>query len=236
MAPLCALATVALAGQPIERPSVVAGDTWVYRTTIEKGPSGWNQSSEEIAVLRTTASTIFYSVKPSGSTQPPKETFAGSDWSRSRDVNGADTVVNRPLSFPLTAGKSWEVSYTEMNPNKAHQSEKFDIKYTVVGWESVDVPAGKFQALKIESDGQWHATVAPNQKIVQGAESTGHGATLFTDVDKTAAREVSGKIYKAFWYVPEVKRWVKSVEEIYAAGGVRSSRYTGELESFKLAD
>jgi hypothetical protein len=36
--------------------------------------------------------------------------------------------------------------------------------------------------------------------------------------------------------VPEVKRWVKSVEEYYGSGGVRNERYTGELESFKLAE
>jgi hypothetical protein len=47
---------------------------------------------------------------------------------------------------------------------------------------------------------------------------------------------VSGRTYKAFWYVPEVRRWVKSVEEYYGSGGVRNERYTAELESFKLMD
>jgi hypothetical protein len=44
----------------------------------------------------------------------------------------------------------------------------------------------------------------------------------------------SGRTYKAFWYVPEVRRWVKSVEEYYASSGVRNEKYTGELESFNL--
>ena len=32
-------------------------------------------------------------------------------------------VVNKPLSFPLTAGKTWEIHYAEQQPNKAHRSE-----------------------------------------------------------------------------------------------------------------
>lgn len=54
--------------------------------------------------------------------------------------------------------------------------------------------------------------------------------------EETREETVSGRTYKAFWYVPEVKRCVKSVEEYYAHGGVRSESYTSELESFKLAD
>ena len=43
----------------------------------------------------------------------------------------------------------------------------------------------------------------------------------------------TGRTYKAFWYVPEVGRWVKSVEEYYSSNGVRNERYTTEVESFK---
>ena len=37
----------------------------------------------------------------------------------------------------------------------------------------------------------------------------------------------AGYRYKAFWYVPEVGRWAKSVEEYYGSNGVRNERYTG---------
>jgi hypothetical protein len=59
---------------------------------------------------------------------------------------------------------------------------------------------------------------------------------MTTQVENTAERQTSGRLYKAFWYVPEVKRWVKSVEEYYSSGGVRNERYTQELESFKPGD
>jgi hypothetical protein len=93
----------------LELPPVREGDSWIYRSTTEKGPGGWNQTREEITVTRVTAARIFLSVKPSGSTQAPKEMFLGRDWSRSRDVNGKETVVNRPLSFPLSEKTTWEL-------------------------------------------------------------------------------------------------------------------------------
>ncbi len=220
----------------LDPPKVVVGDTWTYRSTTERGATGWTLTDEEIKVMRVTPTAILVAIKASGSTQPPREMLVGPDWSRMRDVNGKETVVNRPLAFPLADDKSWDVVYTEENPNKHHKSEKFDSHFRVVGYETVEVPAGKFRALKIESEGHWQAQVAPDQSIVQDAESGQGGATLVTQVQKTEEHQTGGRLYKAFWYVPEVKRWVKSVEEYYSSGGVRNERYSQELESFKPAD
>ncbi|HWW07849.1 hypothetical protein [Collimonas sp.] len=222
--------------QSIDAPSVKAGDSWIYRTTVEKGPTGWGQSRSEVTVSHVTSSSIYYSTKQSGSTQAPNETFAGADWSRSRDVNGKETVVNKPLSFPLSAGKTWEIQYTEQHPNKAHRFEQWNNKFTVIGFETVEVPAGKFKAIKIEEEGRWNAEMEPGQSVVQGAQVGQGGTTMVTQIQKTTALPATGRTYKAFWYVPEVKRWVKSVEEYYGNGGVRTERYSGELESFKLSE
>ena len=227
-------ASVSVGAQNINAPMVKAGDTWTYKSTTEKGTTGWNQTRDETTVSRVTSSTIYYTVKASGSTQPEKELFAGVDWSRSRDVNGKETVVNRPLSFPLTSGKTWEIRYTEQQPNKEHRSEELDTKYTVVGYEAVEVPAGKFNALKIEAEGHWTAVVEPSQSVVQGAQSSAAGVSMVTQTQKTTDRTASGRTYKAFWYVPEVRRWVKSVEEYYGSNGVRNEKHSGELESFSL--
>jgi len=222
--------------EPLDLPVVKVGDTWIYRITTERAPSEWNQVDQELKVTRVTASAIFIATKPAGSTQPPKEVLLGADWSRVRDVNGKETVVNRPLAFPLSEGKSWDVAYTEQTPNKKHKSEKFDSHFRAVGYETLEVPTGKFRALKIESEGRWEAQVAPGQRVVQGAETGQGGATMTTEVQNTAERQTSGRLYKAFWYVPEVRRWVKSEEEYYSSGGVLNERYSQELESFKPGD
>lgn len=165
---------VSVWAEGVNAPTVKAGDTWTYKTTTEKGPSGWNQTRDETTVSQ--------------------------------------------------------------HPNKAHKSEEWNNKYTVVGYESIEVPAGKFNAWKIEAEGRWTAELEPTQTVVQGAQSNADGVSMVTQTQKTTDRTVSGRTYKAFWYVPEVKRWVKSVEEYYGSGGVRNERYTGELESFKLAE
>jgi hypothetical protein len=231
-----AFAEISVSAQTVNAPIIKAGDTWTYMTTTEKGASGWNQTRDETTVARVTSSTIYYTVKASGSTQSAKELFAGLDWSRARDIDGKETVVNRPLAFPLTVGKAWEVRYTEPHPNKTFRSEEWIHKYTVVGFESVEVPAGKFNALKIEAEGRWTAELEPTQTVVQGAQSNADGTSMVTQAQKTTDKTVSGRTYKAFWYVPEVRRWVKSVEEYYGSGGVRNERYTGELESLKLTE
>ena len=153
-----------------------------------------------------------------------------------RDVNGVETVVNKPLSFPLTVGKNWNVKFTEQHPNKVHRSETWDVTYKVVGNESIEVPAGKFTAVKIEAEGKWAAQMEPSSTVVQAAQTSAAGASTGSEIKNVTATTASGRIYKAFWYVPEVKRWVKSVEELYSSGGVRSERSTTELESFKAAN
>jgi len=233
---VCAGAASTAVGQTVDAPAVKADDSWTYKITTEKGASGWSQTRDETTVTRVTPSSIYFTVKASGSTQAPKEVFAGLDWSRARDVNGKETVVNRPLSFPLKTGKTWDVHYTEQHPNKAHRSEEWTNKYSVVGYESIEVPAGKFNALKIEAEGNWTAELEPTQTVVQGAEANATGTVMTTEARKTLETAASGRTYKAFWYVPEVRRWVKSVEEYYGNNGVRNARYTAELESFKLVD
>jgi hypothetical protein len=88
--------------------------------------------------------------------------------------------------------------------------------------------------LKIEAEGHWTAVLEPSQTVVQGAQSSAAGVSMVTETQKTTDKTASGRTYKAFWYVPEVGRWVKSVEEYYGSNGVRNEKYTGELESFKL--
>lgn len=220
--------------QSLDLPAVKAGDTWTYIDTTEKGPSGWAQTHDQITVSRVTTASIYYTSKQSGSTLTPRERFCAADWSRVRDVNGKETTVNRPLAFPLEVGKTWEVRYSEQHPNKVHKLEQWNSKFTVVGYETIEVPAGKFKALKVEAEGQWSAEMEPANTVVQGAKATQETTTMVTQVSRSGTSLATGRIYEAFWYVPEIKRWVKSVEEYYGSGGERNERYSSELESFKL--
>ena len=229
------LTTAALA-ETLDPPNLKPGDSWVYRNTREQTPSLWRQIREEINVVRATPSRVYLSSKDVGTTQAPREFVRGLDWSRARDVNGVETVVNQPLSFPLTPGKKWDLHYAEEHPNKTHRSEDWNDRYTVTGTESVTVPAGTFKAMKVEAEGTWTAQMEPVNTVVQGAQASQNGATAVSQINKVAADKVSGRTYRAFWYVPELKRWAKAVEEYYGANGVLMERTSSELESFKLAN
>ena len=227
-----ALCASALA-ETAERPLVQVGDIWTYRQTNETH-AGFKEEREVYEVTRTTASTIYFDTHQPGSTQPPKNLFAGVDWHRARAINGVETVVNQPFDFPLNVGKHWDVHYREDHPNKVHAWEDFSATYTVIGVEHVEVAAGKFEAIKIEAEGRWLAETVPSSTVATAAQGASGTSTIGAQVETVAARRVEGRTYKALWYVPSVRRWVKSVEEYYSSGGERSERSTSELESYQL--
>lgn len=228
-----ALFIASAAAEVVEHPVIRPHDSWTYTNTIEKG-AGWRQTHEEITVVRANETEILVAVQEIGSKMPPKEQLTGPDWSRFRSVNGHEEVVNRPFMFPLSPGKTWEVEYTEDHPNREHSREQFHSNYKVVGWEEVKVPAGTFLALKIEAQGQWTAELAPSVSASTNTQADNAGSIAVVRTNKSTAQTATGRSYKAFWYVPEVKRYVKTVEEYFGSGGVRNERYSYELDSFKV--
>ncbi len=231
---LSALVALPVLAGDVTAPLVHAQDRWLYKNNHEVNGVG-HPSEDESTVVRVSAGGILMATRTLGSNLPPKEQLVGSDWSRSRSVNGVDKVVNRPLAFPLSEGKNWVIDYREDNPNREHKYEIFHSKFVVTGWEQVTVPAGTFNALKIESDGQWTAENAPAVSTASTTRADGQGATAIVQANKVQATIGTGRTYKAFWYVPEVKRWVKSVEEYYGSNEVLTSRYSSELESYTVA-
>jgi len=222
--------------QTAEKPLIKSGDEWSYQTTVETGASGWKQTHDTYTVVRVTSSSIYLSVQQKGAPTAPSETITALDWSRVRNVDGKETIVNQPLAFPLQQGKAWDINYTEHNPNKVHTLEQWKNHYKVVGYESVEVAAGKFNAIKIEAEGDWIAEIAPSKNVVQMANVSANGVSMATQANNIVPSKATGRTYRAFWYVPEVGRWVKVVEEYYNSGGVRNQRFTSELEAYKLAD
>ncbi|MBY8609229.1 hypothetical protein K7N18_30900 [Burkholderia arboris] len=232
---LCAVLPGIALAQSIAAPVLKPGDTWTYISTAEIGPNGWRQTRDQISVQRTTSDHIYVETQQSGTTQAPRELIMDADWSRSRSVNGTETVVNRPLAFPLTVGKTWTIQYSESHPNPRHASEAYETHYKVVGPDTVTVAGGRFDAIKVEAEGTWKAQLAPGQSVTSGVSRNANGSTIVMQSRNSGMAEGTGKTYMAFWYVPAVGRWVKSVEEFYDTNGTRNARYSNELVSFKRA-
>jgi len=223
------------ASLPAPQPTPQPPDTWTYRRTTETLPAVWHQAHFHGTILRNSGSTMELQTAEVDSPNPPRAILINSDWSSFRSLGGKETVVYRPFEFPLSIGKTWELEYTDDHPtNKNHSSETRHLKYRVVGWEDVEVPAGKFKALKIEADGVWTGQVAPRVTAVSTTEAGAQGSTAVAHSEHVTAETVTGRLYQAYWYAPEVKREVKSIEENYDTHGVRSARFTNELENFTV--
>jgi hypothetical protein len=226
----------AAAAQPVAAPRVSVDDSWTYQDTTESR-AGWRQTRMDATVVRVGPSSIVLADKPAGSTMPPTEQLVGPDWSRVRSIDGHETVVNRPLAFPLSVGKSWDLDYTDNQPsNRQHSSEHYRSTYKATGWEDVTVPAGTFHAIKIEAEGTWTTVIAPANSAVAGTRTDARGSTTVVQTGRATATTATGRTYKAFWYVPAVKRWVKSDEEYYDSNGVRNDRFLEELAAYKVAN
>lgn len=215
-------------------PVLHAGDTWTYVNSHEVNGAG-RKTHNESTVVRSSAMGILLSTKEVGSTLPPKEMLWGSDWSHSKSIDGKEQITAKPFDFPLNQGKTWIIDYTVSSPDRMHKNEHFHFQYAVTGTEKVTVPAGTFDAIRIEADGQWTAETAKAATATSIARTDAQGAVTAAKVDKMEPKTFTGRLYRAFWYVPEVKRYVKGVEEYYTINGTLGQRDTAELESYKVA-
>ncbi|MGC3944580.1 MAG: hypothetical protein QM762_08685 [Chryseolinea sp.] len=222
--------------QSVNKPEIKDGDTWAYNVTEEKNTAAGITSMTrkwENTVARAGSKTFSLTAKQLDSTNLPKEFSRSSDWSNVANVNGKPTMLNHPYDFPMTPGKEWQVEYTTDNPDPRTKIEKVVRHYAVVGWTDIKVPAGTFHALKVEMEGEWFKEfneVGPHASSMV-TKQQGNAIAVAQTSQASTPKPVSGKLYQAYWYVPEIKSHVKLIVEDYQAGGALNSRITEELAS-----
>ena len=85
-------------------------------------------------------------------------------------------------AYPLEPGKRWYTVVEATDPTTQRRN-RVHIRAKVVGWERIKVPAGEFDALKVERE-----VFAGNSTGMQSQE----------------------EIMETDWYVPALKRWARS--------------------------
>jgi hypothetical protein len=230
------IATPALAGAPtsISAPTFQTGDSWVYDRANEKGTSGFSRQRLDLTIERVDTDTMIVGIKPDGAPGNYQDHISGLDWSQRRVVAGQQTVTGRPFNFPLTVGSTWEADYVEPRPSGLQTFAHFHTTYKVVGWEDVVVPAGTFHVLKIEAKGMAEGRLASPAMVTGGAVAGSSGSTSFSRAQKAQSEVIQNLTYAAFYYAPEVRYFVKSVEEQSNSENVLTSRDTQNLVSFKV--
>ena len=182
------------AAKPIARPEVKVGDRWVYRHTDPRKKA--SSYVYELRVSFVDERAIHAIIERQGSRSESDATWTR-DWNAVNAVDqGVFTVEQGMWQFPLSPGQTYRAAWEVRRPRVGEFHVRHERKVSVIGWEDVEVTAGRFRALKVQADG-WF---------------------------KRLDRELQDEARNTFWYVPQVKRWVKSmyqdvnvevVEELY---------------------
>jgi hypothetical protein len=165
-------------------PSIQVGDSYVYESRDPADPA--SALSTRRTVTSTKGKVTLSSLNLDNKRAKPRSLVFDRQWNlistRSPDKSGKD--YSPPLKyydFPLFHGKTWVQTSTETDI-KTGATRIHTISGTVGGWERVSVPAGTFRAIKV-------------QLVTE----------LFDPItgERTPGTDTS-------WYVPEVRRSVKS--------------------------
>ena len=188
------------AAQAIPRPDVKVGDSWTYQRIDYNA----NQPRDKYTVRVIVAQDGV--IKAMG-VQSGSETTYTADWNAVKLRRLSFNPHSGWFKFPLQVGETYSAEFGSIFTNEVRgETVQFDGRNSrtvkVVGWEEVVVPAGKFRALHIVSEGLLNRTDTPRPTMRQ-------------------ARDV-------FWYVPEIKRWAKMTSENQPLGRGSSGLHIGE--------
>ncbi len=182
---------------PVRKPEIRVGDSWTYRSTNMIAP-GTQENETRVSFAN---DKVILMVSTNRSDGKEMDSSSTPEWNYLTAQSG---LMFRPHSglfrFPLHVGDKHEVKYELLRPRVNTVESSTTGSVSVVGWETVEVPAGKFRAIKVELD----TMVRP------------------LDGSRPFPRQVT------FWYVPEVRRWVK------LQGTTPRNRFSEELLSYKL--
>lgn len=172
-----------LPGQ-VGAPPITVGDSYVYESTNPADPE--SGVSTRRTVTSTKGRVTLSSLNLDNKRAKPRSLYFDRQWnliaSRSPDKSGRDySPLLKYYDFPLFPGKTWNQTSTETDL-KTGATRIHTISGTVEGWERVSVPAGTFSAIKVH---------------------------LVTELfDPNTGERIRGT--DTSWYVPEVRRSVKS--------------------------
>lgn len=230
-----AVATSGPSSGDVQAPVFKVGDDWIYDVSVEKGPTGFKQVREDFRIERVDGDTMLTGVKLAGAPTNYEDHLLGADWSKRVMVDGEEKVTTRPLKFPMRAGDTWSIDYTDTLHRGNQLSDHVRRTYTVSGWTDVTTPAGTFHALKVVAKGVDDILIQTPAAVAGGTVATSNGATSVAHTEKGGLRRFTRVTYGELDYVPALKNFAKTVEEQYTPDNVRVSRETHVLESFAPA-
>lgn len=187
---------------PIERPVWRVGDNWTYRTL-----DGWNnnETGRSMVTLVAFENNLNISRFKNLTSDEESTTSSTADLQPCRSMQNDTTVVCAgAFKFPFTAGYKHSFNKLPASNGRSHLSADCEGQ----GMEKIKVPAGEFDAYRIECKGFW--------TLVFGGNS-------------------SGRFQQTLWYAPSVRNQVKSVFEDRRSNGSPNNKSITELVEHKPA-
>lgn len=185
---------------PIERPVLKVGDSWTYRTL-----DGWTNNEIRRTLYTLTALEGSQSITREKDLATEKESTitSNADLQPCRSLQNDTTVVCAgAYRFPFTAG--YKHSYRKLPTSSGRTSLDADCEGK--GMEKVKVPAGEFDAYRIDCKGRWNLVVGGN---------------------------ASGSFQQTLWYAPAVRNQVRSTFEDRLPNGTPNNKSITELVEHK---
>ena len=140
-----------------EAPTIKVGDRWKYEQSDRR--TGVKEAEFDRHVTAVTATQI-------EGTENDSKLIMTFDLSVMESSTSVVSGEAKALSFPLEVGKKW--SYKTGFANKTNGNKgRWELEATVVAIERVKVPAGEFDAFKVEYKGFWNNdTTRRNGRLV----------------------------------------------------------------------
>lgn len=187
---------------PIERPVLKVGDSWTYRTL-----DGWNntETGKSTRTLVAFENNLVISRVKNLISGEETTASANADLQPCRSMQNDTTLVCvGAFKFPMATG--YKHSYRKL-PGASGRLY-FDADCEGKGMEKIKVPAGEFDAHRIECQGFW-------TRVFDG--------------------NASGRFQQTLWYAPAVRNEVKSVFENRRPNGTPNDKFITELVEHKPA-
>jgi len=202
------LPALVFAQEKLESPAWNVGDKWTFTgdgsiEVIKADQSGYvlKFSDKKCIFERQEYSAILFE----------KSTLNRINAIEGDKLNKYTMGLSKVLDFPLSSGKQWKYAYSGRSQSVgggALIALDYSENYTVLGWEDVEVRAGKFKALKLEY-----------KRVVTASSAT------WTNIGE--------EIKNQYWYSPDVKYFVKCQYDKEWMKGEKKI-FNWELASFKL--
>lgn len=206
--PLLVVAAAAGAAEPVTAsapaPTVAVGDSWTYQYTDVWKHTPGNLNRTEVTAVDATGIQV--------DVKRPATGAVLSHYRYTPEMNPIDrgkmhfAPYYARFAFPLAPGKAWTVDATGDNP-AVGKRWRYQVNGKAIGWEKITVPAGEFDAIKVE-------------------------VVSYYQGEEVGTRGGSGQSKETAWYAPAVNNFVKLEYQDTNWQGTIFNRDQWELTTF----